>query len=143
MKKMLFTAAFALIGFMASAQIMVTMDVSLDDFDTDNFEQYTKTIGIGYTFNDTYTVGIKNIGFDDAMTLFGRYKFNESMFASTSILTDTPDGFEMTDFITVGLGYTYNVYNSFYLEPSVNTLLSPAEGVERDFNLSLGLAYRF
>tara|TARA_B110000908_G_scaffold39774_1_gene48124 strand:+ start:30611 stop:31042 length:432 start_codon:yes stop_codon:yes gene_type:complete len=143
MKKMLFTAAFALIGFMASAQFMVTMDIPLKNFDTDNFENYTKTIGVGYSINDTYTVGIKDIGIEDGIRLFGRYNFNESIYAAATILTKTPEGFEMLDFVTVEVGYSYNVYNAFFVEPSLLTALSPPEGYERDLQLNLGLAYRF
>ena len=58
MKKMLFTAVFALIGFMASAQIMITADIdfSNDDFEVSEVTDFT-TFGVGYSINDTWTIG--------------------------------------------------------------------------------------
>ena len=142
MKKMFLTGAFALIGLMVSAQsFMVTVDLNTDDFtDTDYI---TNSIGFGYAVNDAFVVGVKNLGIDDGMTAFGRYLWNDNIYFEATALTDVPDGFEMTDFVTIGAGYSFNVFDGLFVEPKVTTLLSPADGQSRDLDFGLGLSYKF
>ena len=99
MKKMLFTAAFALIGFMASAQFMVTADV---DFTNDNFEVSEVTdftdIGVGYFINDTWMVGAKSTN-DEIFVengdnkegnfkLLARYYYSENIYITADVPTE-------------------------------------------------------
>ena len=87
---MLFTAAFALIGFMASAQFMVIADV---DFSNDNFEVSEVTdftdIGFGYMINESYTVGATfTAGDDEELAVFARYYWNESIYLTANTTTE-------------------------------------------------------
>jgi predicted porin len=133
MKKMLLTGAMALMGLMVSAQgFMVTADIDMDDFT--NFDGITETIGFGYSVNDAFVVGAKmaNEDFD----VFARYYWNENIFLSATAPTK-----EITDNLTVGAGYSLNVWNSLYVEPNVSTALKSDE--DREFNFGLGVAFRF
>ena len=154
MKKMLFTAAFALIGFMASAQFMVTADV---DFSNDNFEISEVTdftdIGVGYFINDTWMVGAKSTndsifteankndslnGFSEgSFKLLARYYYNESIYIIAEVATE-----EFADNLRLGAGYSFAAYGSFYIEPNYTFNVTEQNG-ERNGRLNLGLAYKF
>lgn len=145
---MLFTAAFALIGFMASAQFMVTADV---DFSNDNFEIGDVTdftdIGVGYFINDTWMVGIKSTNdstfvdggdnLEGSFKLLARYYYNESIYITADVPTE-----EFADNLRLGAGYSFAAYGSFYVEPNFTFNVTEQNG-ERNGRLNLGLSYRF
>ena len=140
MKKMLFTAVFALIGFMASAQIMITADIdfSNDDFEASEVTDFTD-FGVGYSINDTWTVGaLIPAGDDEDFRVFSRYNWNESVYITANTSTE-----DISDNLRVGAGYSFAVYNSFYLEPNYTLDLQADDNDERNGRLNLGLAYRF
>jgi hypothetical protein len=140
MKKMLFTAVFALIGFMASAQIMITADIdfSNDDFEASEVTDFTD-FGVGYSINDTWTVGaLIPAGDDEDFRVFARYNWNESVYITANTSTE-----DISDNLRVGAGYSFAVYNSFYLEPNYTLDLQADDNDERNGRLNLGLAYRF
>ncbi|MEJ6793542.1 MAG: hypothetical protein QNK68_00830 [Flavobacteriales bacterium] len=148
MKKMLFTAAFALIGFMASAQFMVTADV---DFSNDNFEVSEVTdftdIGVGYFINDTWMVGVKSTNdstfvdgganIEGNFKLLARYYYNESIYITADVATE-----EFADNLRIGAGYSFAAYGSFFIEPNYTFNITEQDG-ERNGRLNLGLAYKF
>jgi hypothetical protein len=148
MKKMLFTAVFAIIGFMASAQFMVTADI---DFSNDNFELSEVTdftdIGVGYFINDTWMVGIKStndeIFVEDgdnkegSFKLLARYYYSESIYITADVATE-----EFADNLRLGAGYSFAAYGSFFIEPNYTFNITEQDG-ERNGRLNLGLAYKF
>lgn len=137
---MLFTAVFALIGFMASAQIMITADIdfSNDDFEASEVTDFTD-FGVGYSINDTWTVGaLIPAGDDEDFRVFARYNWNESVYITANTSTE-----DISDNLRVGAGYSFAVYNSFYLEPNYTLDLQADDNDERNGRLNLGLAYRF
>jgi opacity protein-like surface antigen len=140
MKKMLFTAVFALIGFMASAQFMVVADV---DFSNDNFEASEVTdftdIGVGYMINDSFTVGATmTAGDDEDFRVFARYYWNESIYLTANTSTE-----DFSDNLRVGAGYSFAAYGNFHVEPNYTMNLSEDNSGERNGRLNLGLAYKF
>lgn len=137
---MLFTAVFALIGFMASAQIMITADIdfSNDDFEASEVTDFTD-FGVGYSINDTWTVGaLIPAGDDEEFRVFARYNWNESVYITANTSTE-----DISDNLRVGAGYSFAVYNSFYLEPNYTLDLQADDNDERNGRLNLGLAFRF
>jgi hypothetical protein len=152
MKKMLFTAVFALIGFMASAQIMITADIdfSNDDFEVSEVTDFT-TFGVGYSINENWTVGAMFMNETDHadhadhadhseedFRIFARYNWNESVYITANTSTE-----EISDNLRIGAGYSFAVYNSFYLEPNYTMDLQADDNDERNGRLNLGLSYRF
>ena len=145
---MLFTAVFAIIGFMASAQFMVTADI---DFSNDNFELSEVTdftdIGVGYFINDTWMVGIKStndeIFVEDgdnkegSFKLLARYYYSESIYITADVATE-----EFADNLRLGAGYSFAAYGSFFIEPNYTFNITEQDG-ERNGRLNLGLAYKF
>ena len=136
MKKMLLTGAMALMGLMVSAQgFMVTADIDTDDFD---FEAMTETVGFGYFVNDMFAVGVKNLGGDDDMNIFARYYWNENIYISAAAPTE-----DMTDNMTIGAGYSFNVWSSLNVEPNYSMPLKEDETTgDREGSFNLGISFQ-
>ena len=142
MKKVFFTAALAMTTLFASAQFMVVTTVSEQSDDADGFEmeQITDQIGLGYMLNDNFTVGVQRTGEDDAgdttFDLWARYNFGDNMWATVSAPSE-----DSSENLSVGVGYSLNVWNALYVEPSYTMKLDSDS--DEDGSLNLGLAYRF
>ena len=119
MKKVFFTAALAMTTLFASAQFMVitTVQEASDEADGFEMEQVTNNIGLGYMLNDKITVGVQRTGEDDAgdttFDLWARYNFGDNMWATVSAPSE-----DSSENLSVGVGYSLNVWNALYVEPS-------------------------
>ena len=142
MKKVFFTAALAMTTLFASAQFMVITTVQEASAEADGFEmeQVTNNIGLGYMLNDKITVGVQRTGEDDAgdttFDLWARYNFGDNMWATVSAPSE-----DSSENLSVGVGYSLNVWNALYVEPSYTMKLDSDS--DEDGSLNLGLAYRF
>ena len=142
MKKVFFTAALAMTTLFASAQFMVVTTVSDQSEDADGFEmeQITDQIGLGYMLNDNFTVGVQRTGEDEngdtTYDMWARYSFGDNMWA----VVKAPSA-DASDNLSVGVGYSLNVWNSVYVEPSYT--MSMADDSDDEGTLNLGLAWRF
>ncbi|MDC1025063.1 hypothetical protein OAR04_03955 [Flavobacteriales bacterium] len=142
MKKVFFTAALAMTTLFASAQFMVVTTVSDQSEDADGFEmeQITDQIGLGYMLNDNFTVGVQRTGEDEngdtTYDMWARYSFGDNMWAVVKAPSE-----EASDNLSVGIGYSLNVWNSVYVEPSYT--MSMADDSDDEGTLNLGLAWRF
>ncbi len=142
MKKVFFTAALAMTTLFASAQFMVVTTVSDQSEDADGFEmeQITDQIGLGYMLNDNFTVGVQKTGEDESgditYDMWARYSFGDNMWAVVKAPSE-----EASDNLSVGVGYSLNIWNSVYVEPSYT--MSMADDSDDEGTLNLGLAWRF
>ena len=144
MKKLILTSAVALSTLFASAQnfMVVTTYSSPEDGESFEMSNLTDNMGIGYKLNDTWTVGLVTAGEDllgdKSYDLWGRYNWNANVYVSVQAPTE-----EMMDNLTLGLGYSYNVWNGLYVEPNYSMGLKEDENGEREGTFNLGLSYRF
>ena len=154
MKKIFLTGALAICTLFASAQFMVVTTVSeaADDADGFSAEQITDKIGLGYQVNENFTAGIQragNLTSTDTLTgvvtegdatyeIFVRYSFGEGMWATVQMPTE-----DATDNMKIGVGYSFNVWNDLYLEPSYTLPVNEDVDGEREGKLNFGISYRF
>ena len=143
MKKVLFTAALAMTTLFASAQFMVVTTVTEASDEAENgfeMEQITDKIGLGYMLNDNFTVGVQRTGEDDngdtTYDMWARYNFGNDLWAVVSAPSE-----EASDNMSVGIGYSLNVWKAVYVEPSFT--MSMADDSDDEGTLNLGLAWRF
>ena len=113
-------AVAILTSFAASAQFMVVTTVNTPDSDLNEewgTTNFTDNMGIGYMVNDKYVVGLVKAGEDaegeTSYDLWGRYLWNENLYVSVQAPTE-----EMMDNLTVGLGYSYDVWKGLCVEPN-------------------------
>ena len=134
---MFLTMALALIAMVSSAQFMVvtTIDQPADSADW-SMSNITDNMGIGYQFNDKMTIGVVKNG--DAMDLWGRYDISFAY-----ITVQAPTDSTMMDNMSVGIGYSLNVWDKLYVEPSYTMPMSEDSEGNREGKLKVGIAYRF
>ena len=140
MKNLIMTLAVAILTtFAASAQFMVVTTVNTPDSDMNEewgTTNFTDNMGIGYMVNDKCIAGIVKAGED--YDLWGRYLWNANMFVSVQAPTE-----EMMDNLTIGLGYSFDVWKGLHVEPNYSMGLNEDENGERDGTFNLGLSYKF
>ena len=140
MKNLIMTLAVAILTtFAASAQFMVVTTVNTPDSDMNEewgTTNFTDNMGIGYIYNDKCVAGIVKSGED--YDLWGRYLWNANLFVSVQAPTE-----ELLDNLTVGLGYSFDVWKGLHVEPNYSMGLNEDENGERDGTFNLGLSYKF
>ena len=141
MKKLFLTSAVALMTLVASAQFTVVS--TYDGDQEENLDKVTQNVGFGYSLNDTWTVGLINAGEDaegeTKYDLWGRYDLKNNAYVSLQAPTE-----ETLDNLTVGLGYSYNVWKGLNVEPNYSIGLKEDETTgEREGTFNLGFSYKF
>ena len=136
--------AVAFSTLIASAQFtVVTSYVAPEDGVEWEVSSLTDNMGIGYALNSgKCVVGLVKAGTDslDEATydLWGRYNLKNSLYVSVQAPTK-----EMMDNLTVGLGYSYNVWKGLCIEPNYSMGLKEDEDGEREGSFNIGLSYKF
>ena len=144
MKKLILTmAVVAFTTLFASAQFMVVTSYNAPEDGAEwEMTSLTDNMGLGYSLNDTWTVGLIKAGEDSlgdaSYDLWGRYNWNANVYVSVQAPTE-----EMMDNLTVGIGYSYNVWKGLNVEPNYSMGLKEDEEGEREGSFNLGLSYKF
>ena len=136
--------AVAFSTLIASAQFMVVTTYNAPE-DGAEWEMtiLTDNLGIGYTLNNgKCVVGLMKAGEDSlgdaSYDLWGRYNWNQNLYVSVQAPTE-----EMMDNLTVGVGYSYNVWKGVCIEPNYSMGLKEDDNGEREGSFNLGLSYKF
>ena len=136
--------AVAFSTLIASAQFMVVTTYNAPEDGAEwEMTSLTDNLGIGYTLNNgKCVVGLMKAGEDSlgdaSYDLWGRYNWNQNMYVSVQAPTE-----EMMDNLTVGLGYSYNVWKGVCIEPNYSMGLKEDDNGEREGSFNLGLSYKF
>ena len=144
MKKLILTmAVVAFTTLFASAQFMVVTTYNAPEDGAEwEMTSLTDNMGIGYAVNDAWTVGLIKAGEDSlgdaSYDLWGRYNWYANVYVSVQAPTE-----EMMDNLTVGIGYSYNVWKGLNVEPNYSMGLKEDEEGERASSFNLGLSYKF
>mgnify|MGYP001230300228 CR=1 FL=1 len=141
MKKLILTSAIAFATLFASAQNFMVV-TTYDGDQEETMDKITTNMGFGYALNDTWTLGMIQAGEDAEgemnYDLWGRYNYNKDMYVSFQAPTE-----EMMDNMTIGVGYSYNVWKGLNVEPNYSMGLKEDENGEREGTFNLGLSYKF
>ena len=136
--------AVAFSTLIASAQFMVVTTYNAPEDGAEwEMTSLTDNLGIGYTLNNgKCVVGLMKAGEDSlgdaSYDLWGRYNWNANMFVSVQAPME-----EMMDNLTVGIGYSYDVWKGLHVEPNYSVGLKEDENGEREGSFKLGLSYKF
>jgi opacity protein-like surface antigen len=143
MRNLILTLALAFSTLFASAQFMVvTTYQAAEEGESWEMSSLTDNIGIGYAVNDKWTLGFIKAGEDSlgesSYDLWGRYNWNENVYVSVQAPTE-----ETMDNLSVGVGYSWNLWKGLNVEPNYSMSLKEDEEGERSGEFNLGLSYRF
>jgi len=132
MKKLFLTMTLTFTTLIASAQFMIVTNINQPADDAEwEVSNFTDNMGIGYQFDDKITVGIMKNG--EEYDVWGRYNIN-SMYVIVQAPTDS-----ITNAANIGVGYSLNVWDKLYIEPSYSMPMKDNSGGE----FKVGVAYRF
>ena len=136
--------AVAFSTLIASAQFMVVTTYNAPEDGAEwEMTSLTDNLGVGYTLNNgKCVIGLMKAGEDSlgdaSYDLWGRYNWNQNMYVSVQAPTE-----EMMDNLTVGIGYSYNVWKGVCIEPNYSMGLKEDDNGEREGSFNLGLSYKF
>ena len=138
MKKLFLTMAVAFSTLIASAQFMVVTTYNAPEDGAEwEMSSLTDNMGVGYALNGgKLVVGVVQAG-EDAYDLWGRYNLKGNIYGSAQAPTE-----EMMDNLTIGIGYSYNVWKGLCIEPSYSMGLKEDEAGEREGSFNVGLSYK-
>ena len=141
MKKIFLTSAIAFATLFASAQNFMVVS-TYDGDQEETVDMLTQNIGFGYAVNETWTLGLIQNGEDvDGETIYdlwARYNMKNDLYLSLQAPQE-----EMMDNLTVGLGYSFNVWKGLNVEPNYSMGLKEDEAGDREGTFNLGLSYKF
>jgi len=141
MKKFILTSAIAFATLFASAQNF-TVVTTYDGDQEETMDKLTQNIGFGYAVNETWTLGLIQNGEDvDGETIYdlwARYNLKNNAYVSLQATQE-----DLMDNLTVGLGYSFNVWKGLNVEPNYSMGLKEDEAGDREGTLNLGLSYKF
>lgn len=130
MKNILLVLLLSLMTSVASAQFMVTSMISEPAEGAEmSLDNLTDNIGVMYSF-DKISVGIMMNGED--YDLAARYSLGDKLFAYGLITSEEEE-------VSLGVGYSLNVWNELYIEPSY---LLDLENEDYEGELKLSLTYK-
>ena len=138
MKKVFLTMAVAFSTLIASAQFMVVTTYNAPEDGAEwEMTSLTDNMGVGYALNGgKIVVGMVQAG-EDTYDLWGRYSLKGNIYMSAQAPME-----EMMDNLTIGLGYSYNIWKGLCVEPSYSMGLKEDENGEREGSFNIGLSYK-
>ena len=129
MKKTILTTVVALFCLSASAQYRVMSNVNEPtEGESWGVENFTDNIGVGYQVNNEVMIGVMQNG--DDYDFVARYNVSDNLYLSAQMPTENA-----VDNMTLGVGFSINVWNNLYVEPNYTT-----KDDEGSFNI--GLSYK-
>ena len=139
MNKLFLTMLFAFSTMFASAQFVALTTFSEG---TDSTWNATDMIGVGYQVNEKLMVAATMDG-EDKYELLGRYDIHHGLWATCIYNYQKDSEAELKDKLDLGIGYSYNVWKSLYIDPSYVMSLKEDENGEREGEFRLGVSYKF
>ena len=113
MNKLFLTMLFAVSTTLASAQFVGLTTLNEG---TDSTWNVTDKIGVGYVVSEKLTVAATMDG-EDAYELLGRYDVYNGVWATCVYNYEKDSEAELKDKLELGLGYSFNVWKSLYVDP--------------------------
>ena len=136
MNKLFLTMLLALGTTIASAQFSVITTVT----EVEDEYNLTDKLAVGYDINEKLTLGFALDG-EDKYEVFGRYSLAPNWWGYGSY--DTEGEGEFIDRLDLGVGYSFNVWNNFYVEPNYTVSMEKNDEDEYEGKLNLSLSYKF
>ena len=136
MNKLFLTMLLALGTTIASAQFSVITTVT----EVEDEYNLTDKLALGYDVNEKLTLGFALDG-EDKYEVFGRYSLAPNWWGYGSY--DTEGEGEFIDRLDLGVGYSFNVWNKFYIEPNYTVSMEKNDEDEYEGKLNLSLSYKF
>ena len=139
MNKLFLTMTLAFCTMIASAQFSALTTFSEG---ADSTWNVTDKLGVGYQVNEKLMVGITMDG-EDKYELLGRYQLMNGLWGMCAYSYEADSEAELMDKVNLGIGYSFNIWNSLYIDPNYTMPAKADEAGEREGSLNLSVSYKF
>ena len=139
MNKLFLTMTLAFCTMIASAQFSALTTFSEG---ADSTWNVTDKLGVGYQVNEKLMVGITMNG-EDKYELLGRYSLMNGIWGTCTYSYEADSEAELMDKVNLGIGYSFNIWNSLYIDPNYTMPAKADEAGEREGSLNLSVSYKF
>ena len=143
MNKLFLTMTLAFCTMIASAQYSVLTTVtSVEDEAGETTYSITDKLGVGYQVNEKLMVGLTMNG-EDKYELLGRYSLMNGVWGMCAYSYEAASEAELMDKVSLGIGYSFNIWNNLYIDPNYTMPAKADEAGEREGSLNLSVSYKF
>ena len=143
MNKLFLTMTLAFCTMIASAQYSaLTTITSVEDEAGETTYSITDKLGVGYQVNEKLMVGITLDG-DDNYELLGRYSLMNGVWGMCAYSYEADSEAELMDKVSLGIGYSFNIWNNLYIDPNYTMPAKADEAGEIEGSLNLSVSYKF
>ena len=139
MTKLFLTMTLAFCTMIASAQFSVLTTVTEG---SDSSWNITDKLGVGYQVNEKLMVGLTMDG-EDKYELLGRYSLMNGVWGMCAYSYEADSEAELMDKVSLGIGYSFNIWNNLYIDPNYTMSAKADEDGEREGSLNLSVSYKF
>ena len=102
----------------------------------------TDKIGIGYQVNEKLLVGVTMDG-EDKYELLGRYELMNGIWGTCVYNYVKDSETEHIDNVELGIGYSFNVWDKFHVDPNYTMPAKADAAGEREGTFNMAVSYRF
>ena len=142
MRKLFLTVTLAFATIIASAQFSAMTTISsVEDEAEETSYNITDKLGVGYQVNDKMMVGITKNG-EESYDLLGRYTIKGAMYATCVYNYESESEAESSDKLSLGIGYSMNIWRGLYVEPNYTMLMKEDEEGNREGSFNVSLSYK-
>jgi hypothetical protein len=142
MNKLFLTMTLAFCTMIASAQYSVLTTVtSVEEADETTYN-VTDKLGVGYQVNEKLMVGLTMDG-EDKYELLGRYSLMNGLWGTCIYSYEADSEAELMEKVSLGIGYSFNIWNNLYIDPNYTMPAKADEAGEREGSLNLSVSYKF
>lgn len=144
MTKLFLTMTLALCTIVASAQFSAMTTITSVEEENETTYNVTDKLGVGYQVSEKLLVGLTRNGEDD-YNLLGRYALMNGVWGTAvyNYVEDYVGDSKLMDNLSLGLGYSFKVWDELYIDPNYTMPAKADADGEREGSFNLSVSYKF
>ena len=144
MTKLFLTMTLALCTMVASAQFSVMTTITSVEEENETTYNVTDKLGVGYQVSEKLLVGLTRNG-EDNYDLLGRYALMNGVWGTAvyNYVEDYVGDSKLMDNLSLGLGYSFKVWDELYIDPNYTMPAKADADGEREGSFNLSVSYKF
>ena len=144
MTKLFLTMTLALCTIVASAQFSAMTTITSVEEENETTYNVTDKLGVGYQVSEKLLVGLTRNG-EDNYNLLGRYALMNGVWGTAvyNYVEDYVGDSKLMDNLSLGLGYSFKVWDELYIDPNYTMPAKADADGEREGSFNLSVSYKF
>ena len=144
MTKLFLTMTLALCTIVASAQFSAMTTITSVEEENETTYNATDKLGVDYLVSEKLLVGLTRNG-EDNYNLLGRYALMNGVWGTAvyNYVEDYVGDSKLMDNLSLGLGYSFKVWDELYIDPNYTMPAKADADGEREGSFNLSVSYKF